>query len=102
MAHWIRPNQYEYPVCSNCGAKCLTYQDYECLSPYCPNCGAKMEEKNEKYLLIYYDKWSSLVMGEYETYGEALLAMLEARRRHEQHHGYNIVRYEIREDGCHG
>ena len=55
-----------------------------------------------KYLLIYHDKWSTLVMGKYETYGEALLEMLDARRWHEQHHGYNIVRYEIREDGCHG
>lgn len=43
VAHWIRPNEYEYPVCSNCGAKCLTSQDYECLSPFCPNCGAVME-----------------------------------------------------------
>lgn len=43
-----------------------------------------------KYLLIYHDKWSSLAMGEYETYGEA-------RKWHEQHHGYNIVRFEIRE-----
>lgn len=50
-----------------------------------------------KYLLIYYDKWSSLVMGEYETYGEALIAMLEARKWHEQHRSYNIVRFEIRE-----
>lgn len=97
MARWIRPNEYEYPFCSECGRKCLTYQDYECLSPFCPNCGAKMEE-SMKYSLIYHDKWSSLVMGKYDTYGEALLAMLEARKRHEKHHGYNIVRYEIRED----
>lgn len=57
-----------------------------------------MEEYSMKYILIYYDKWSSLVMGKYETYCEALLAMLEARKWHELHHGYNIVRFEIRGD----
>lgn len=51
-----------------------------------------------KYSLIYHDKWSSLVMGKYDTYGESLLAMLEARKWYEKHHGYNIVRFEIRED----
>lgn len=95
MANWIGANLYEYPHCSNCGAKCLTYQDYEWLSPFCPNCGEKMVQ----YSLIYYDKGSSLVLGKYETYGKALLAMLEARKRHEKHPGCNIVRFEIREDG---
>lgn len=95
MAYWITANQYEYPRCSNCGAKCLTYQDYEWLSPFCPNCGEKMVQ----YSLIYFDKRSTRVMGKYETYGKALLAMLEARKRHEKHPGCNIVRFEIREDG---
>ena len=94
MANWIGANLYDYPVCSNCGAKCLTYQDYEWLSPFCPNCGEKMV----KYSLIYFNNRYSRVMGNYETYGEALLAMLEARR-HEQNRGYTIVRFEIREVG---
>ena len=42
MAHWIQPNKYDYPFCSDCGAECLTDQDYECLSPFCPNCGSPM------------------------------------------------------------
>nr|DAH39836.1 MAG TPA: hypothetical protein [Caudoviricetes sp.] len=50
-----------------------------------------------KYSLIYDDKWITFEIGKYETYGEALIAMLEARKWHEQHHGYNIVRFEIRE-----
>ena len=50
-----------------------------------------------KYLLIYYDKWSSLVMGKYDTYGEALIAMNEARKWHDQHHSCNPVRFEISE-----
>lgn len=86
MANWIGANLYEYPHCSNCGAKCLTYQDYEWLSPFCPNCGEKM---------VQY----SLVLRKYETYGKALLAMLEVRKSHEKHPGCNIVRFEIREVG---
>ena len=49
-----------------------------------------------KYSLIYHDKWSSLVMGKYETYGEALLVMAGARK---WCHGCGTnVRFEIRED----
>lgn len=55
-----------------------------------------------KYSLIYHDNWSSLVMGEYDTYGEALLAMLKLEKWHEMHPGDNIVRFEIREDCYHG
>ena len=94
MAYWIGANQYDYPHCSNCGAKCLIYQDYEWLSPFCPNCGEKMVQ----YSLIYHDKWSSLVMGKYETYGEALLAMAECRKWcHESYRCHNSVRFEILE-----
>ena len=50
-----------------------------------------------KYLLIYYDKRSSLVMGKYDTYGEALIAMNEARKWHERYHSCNPVRFEISE-----
>ena len=50
-----------------------------------------------KYLLIYYDKWSSLVMGKYETYCEALIEQMKARRWHELHHSCNPVRFEIKE-----
>ena len=54
-----------------------------------------------KYSLIYYDKWTSLVMGEYDTYGEALLTMLKYRMLWYDHHDHNIVRFEIREVRCH-
>ena len=52
------------------------------------------------YLLICYGRWSSLIMGEYETYGEALLAMLKFRMWLYDHHDYNIVRIEIQEEVC--
>ena len=51
------------------------------------------------YLLICDGMWVSLVMGEYETYGEALLAMLKFRMWMYDHPDHNIVRFEIREDG---
>ena len=49
------------------------------------------------YLLIYRSKRFSLLIGEYETYGEALLAMLKGRRWLELHNIYNVVRFEISE-----
>ena len=49
------------------------------------------------YLLIYNDKWSTLVIGEYETREEALEAMRECRNWYEQHPGTDAVRFEIRE-----
>lgn len=52
-----------------------------------------------KYSLIYYDKWSSFVMGKYETYGEALLAMLRARKWVRL--STTKVRFEVREDQYH-
>lgn len=50
-----------------------------------------------KYLLIYHDKWGSVVMGKYVSYGVALLEMLKARIWHEQHYSCNLVRFEIKE-----
>ncbi len=35
MAHWIQPpDEYFYPYCSDCGAECLSYRDYDSLSPH--------------------------------------------------------------------
>lgn len=54
-----------------------------------------------KYSLIYDDKWITFEIGKYETYGEALLAMLRERQKvrawYEHHRSGNIVRFEIRE-----
>lgn len=55
-----------------------------------------------KYSLIYHDKWTTLVIGVYDAYGEALLAMLKARKWLYDHHDHNIVRFEIREVRDHG
>lgn len=48
-----------------------------------------------KYSLIYHDKWSSLVMGIYDTYGEAILVMLKARMWLYGPHERILVRFEI-------
>lgn len=94
---WVRDD--DFFICAQCEAEMNKKNSLgvDNFKNYCPNCGAKMVEYSIKYFLIYYDKWSSFVMGEYETYCEALIAMMEARKWHEQHHGYNIVRFEIRE-----
>lgn len=54
-----------------------------------------------KYSLIYDDKWITFEIRKYETYGEALLAMMRERQKvrawYEHHRSGNIVRFEIRE-----
>lgn len=50
-----------------------------------------------KYLLFYRDKWSSLAMGIYDTYGEALIEMVRARRWYDRHPYCDPVRFGISE-----
>lgn len=59
MAHWIQPpDEYFYPYCSDCGAECLSYRDYDSLSPHCPNCGSKMD-RTRNYIAFTSTYWIS-------------------------------------------
>ena len=50
-----------------------------------------------KYLLFYRDKWSELTVGMYDTYGEALIAMVRARKWYNQRPLCDPVRFCILE-----